>query len=63
MYSYRGIIITITRYGCVIHNSNGYIGQVATPAEAEEYINMMLDYEFKGGFSHGKSQTVSCFRC
>ena len=44
MYSYRGIIITITRYGCVIHNSNGYIGQVATPAEAEEYINMMLDY-------------------
>ena len=44
MYSYRGVTITITRYGCVMHNSNGYIGQVATPSEAEEFIDALLDY-------------------
>ena len=44
MYSYRGIIITITRYGCVMHNSSGFIGQFATPEEAEEYIDLMLNY-------------------
>lgn len=44
MYSYRGVTITITRYGCVMHNHNGYIGQVATPSEAEEYIDTLLDY-------------------
>ena len=44
MYSYRGVTITITKYGCVMHNSNGYIGQVATSSEAEEYIDTLLDY-------------------
>ena len=44
MYSYRGVTITITKYGCVMHNSNGYIGQFATSNEAEEYIDTLLDY-------------------
>ena len=44
MYSYKGVTITITRYGCVMHTSNGYIGQVATPSEAPEFIDSMLNY-------------------
>ena len=44
MYSYRKHTITMTRYGVVVHNSNGYIGQFATSSEAEEYIDSMLDY-------------------
>lgn len=44
MYRYRGITITITKYGVVVHNTNGYLGQFATPEEAEEYIDYMLDY-------------------
>ena len=44
MYRYRGTTITITRYGVVVHNSNGYLGEFATPAEAEEYIDTLLDY-------------------
>ena len=44
MYSYRKHTITITRYGVVVHNSSGFIGQFATPEEAEEYIDLMLNY-------------------
>ena len=44
MYSYHKHTITITRYGVVVHNSSGFIGQFATPAEAEEYIDLMLNY-------------------
>ena len=44
MYPYRKHTITITCYGVVVHNSSGFIGQFATSTEAEEYINMMLDY-------------------
>ena len=44
MYFYRKHTINITRYGVVVHNSSGFIGQFATPTEDEEYINMMLDY-------------------
>lgn len=44
MYSYRKHTITITKYGVVVHNSSGFIGQFATPSEAEEYIDSMLDY-------------------
>lgn len=44
MYSYRKHTITITKYGVVVHNSSGFIGQFATPEEAEEYIDLMLNY-------------------
>ena len=44
MYSYRKHTITITKYGVVVHNSSGFIGQFATPSEAEEYIDLMLNY-------------------
>ena len=44
MYSYRKHTITITKYGVVVHNSSGFIGQFATPTEAEEYIDLMLNY-------------------
>ena len=44
MYSYRKHTITITKYGVVVHNSYGFIGQFATSTEAEEYIDSMLDY-------------------
>ena len=44
MYSYRKHTITITRYGVVVHNCNGYLGQFATPEEAQEYIDLMLNY-------------------
>ena len=44
MYSYRKHTITITRYGVVVHNSSGFIGQFATPEEAQEYIDLMLNY-------------------
>ena len=44
MYSYRGVTITITKYGVVVHNTNGYLGQFATTEEAEEYIDTLLDY-------------------
>ena len=44
MYSYRKHTITITRYGVVVHNSSAFIGQFATPVEAEEFIDSMLDY-------------------
>ena len=44
MYSYRKHTITITRYGVVVHNSSGFISQFATPTEAEEYIDLMLNY-------------------
>lgn len=43
MYSYRGNTITITKYGAVVHNSNGYLGQFATSIEAEEFIDMMME--------------------
>lgn len=43
MYSYRGNTITITRYGVVVHNSNGYLGQFATSFEAEQYIDMLME--------------------
>ena len=44
MYSYRKHTITITKYGVVVHNSCGFIGQFATSTEAEEYIDTLLDY-------------------
>ena len=44
MYFYRSNTITITRYGVVVHNCNGYLGQFATPEEAQEFIDSMLDY-------------------
>ena len=44
MYSYRKHTITITKYGVVVHNSYGFIGQFATPEEAQECIDSMLDY-------------------
>lgn len=44
MYSYRKHTITITKYGVVVHNCNGNLGQFATSFEAEEYIDSMLDY-------------------
>ena len=44
MYSYRKHTITITKYGVIVHNTNGFIGQFATPEEAEEYIDTLLDY-------------------
>lgn len=44
MYSYRKHTITITKYGVVVHNSSGFIGQFATPEEAQEYIDLMLNY-------------------
>ena len=44
MYSYIKHTITITKYGVVVHNSSGFIGQFATPEEAEEYIDLMLNY-------------------
>lgn len=43
MYSYRKHTITITRYGVVIHNSNGFVGQFSTSREAEEFIDMMME--------------------
>lgn len=44
MYSYRKHTITIAKYGVVVHNSYGFVGQFATPEEAQEYIDSMLDY-------------------
>lgn len=44
MYSYRKCTITITRYGVVVHNSCGFVGQFATSSKAEEFIDSMLDY-------------------
>ena len=44
MYSYRKHTITITKYGAIVHNTNGFIGQFATPEEAEECIDALLDY-------------------
>lgn len=43
MYSYRNHTITMTRYGVVVHNTNGFIGQFSTSSEAEEYIDFMLE--------------------
>lgn len=44
MYSYRKHTITITKYGVVVHNHDGFVGQFATSNEAEEYIDTLLDY-------------------
>ena len=43
MYSYRKHTITITRYGVVAHNTNGFVGQFATSNEAEDFIDMILE--------------------
>lgn len=43
MYSYRNHTIAMTRYGVVVHNHNGFIGQFSTFSEAEEYIDFMLE--------------------
>ena len=43
MYSYRKHTITITRYGVVVHNYNGFVGQFATSNEAEDFIDMILE--------------------
>ena len=43
MYRYRGITITITKYGVVVHNCNGFVGQFATSNEAEDFIDMILE--------------------
>lgn len=44
MYSYRKHTITITKYSVVVHNSYGFVGQFATPEDAQEYIDLMLNY-------------------
>ena len=43
MYSYRNHTITMTRYGVVVHNTNGFVGQFSTSSEAEEFIDMMME--------------------
>ena len=43
MYSYRKHTITITRYGVMVHNTNGFVGQFATSNEAEDFIDMILE--------------------
>ena len=43
MYSYRKHTITITSYGVVVHNCNGFVGQFATSNEAEDFIDMILE--------------------
>lgn len=43
MYSYRNHTITMTRYGVVVHNTNGFVGQFSTPSEAEDFIDMVLE--------------------
>lgn len=43
MYSYRKHTITITRYGVVVHNTYGFVGQFSTSSEAEEFIDFMLE--------------------
>ena len=43
MFSYLTDTITITRYGVVVHNCNGFVGQFATSNEAEDFIDMILE--------------------
>ena len=42
MYSYRKHTITITKYGVVVHNTNGYLGQFATQRKRKSTLTPCL---------------------